>query len=74
MKAILITESTITMLASRYRIDAEDYADRLPMGYWFVTDFGEEIQSFDVVTAVNFDLWFVVVGDILNGWKEVIAL
>jgi hypothetical protein len=64
MKAIKITKDNRQLLASRFNVDVDDYDDMLPIGYWLVTDFGND-DTFDTLTEDMFQHNFIV-GDTLE--------
>jgi hypothetical protein len=71
-KAIKITTGNVGMLASRYSIMDEDKTELLPVGYWLVTDFGEDNPDYDVLTNGMFVTNFNLTGVTLeNGFVEV---
>lgn len=69
MKAILITDENIRMLASRYNIeDAEDY---LKVGLYLVTDFGIT-EAFVTLTEAKLNENYIRTGlELQNGFFEV---
>lgn len=69
IKAILITESNQSSLGSSYA-SVEDVEEQLPVGYYLVTEFGNE-ETFDVLTAEEFSSTFNVVGKINNDYLDV---
>jgi len=69
-KAILITTSNQDKLASRYNLEKWEYDERLPLGFYLVTDFGNE-DIFDVVNPTLFNETFVVGTALENGFVDV---
>lgn len=68
MKAIKVTEKNIDFLASRFNILPDDKEDRFPVGYYVVTDFGND-ETFDVVSEAVFLAKFVITDPELdNDW------
>lgn len=65
MKAILITKANQAMLASRYNMEEFDISARLPVGYYLVTDFGNE-ETFETLTPELFAQTYVKIEDIKN--------
>lgn len=68
MKAIKITEKTIDYLVTKFAVDPEDKADQFPLGYYVVTDFGND-ETFEVITeAVYLAKMVVTDPELDNGW------
>lgn len=53
MKAIQITAKNIDYLVTKFAVDPLDKADQFPLGYYAVTDFGND-ETFEVVTPAVF--------------------
>ena len=70
MKAILITEKNRPELMFRFDVEPGSEDDRLPLGYWCVTDFGEDL-SFFTLTPENFAATYVIIEEIENGWVAI---
>lgn len=70
LKATKITRDNQKELASKFDIVDGEEADELPLGFWLVTEFGNE-HSFDVLTPTNFDLLFVIEQEIRNGFYAI---
>lgn len=71
MKAILISTIDIQReLMIRFNVEPGSEDDRLPLGYWCVTDFGEDL-SFFTLTAEKFEETYVVIEEIENGWVAI---
>lgn len=71
MKAVLITTINRPMLAARYLVDVDDYDDMLPIGYYLVTDFGND-EKFDTLTTDNLNALFDIGPELENnGFFEV---
>lgn len=70
MKGIFITEGNRDTLASKFQVDKDD-PDLLPIGYWLVTDFGND-ETFETLTVENFTMIFSIVGSLKNGWKDLL--
>lgn len=70
MKAIKITADNQQLLASRFGVDVDDYDDVLPLGYWLVTDFGND-ETFDTLTEDMFNHNFIVGDKLENGFVAV---
>ena len=70
MKAILITEKNRPELMLRFNVEPGSEDDRLPLGYWCVTDFGEDL-SFFTLTPENFETSYVITETIENGWVAI---
>lgn len=71
-KSILITKTTQKMLASRHMIDEWDIDAVLPIGYYYVVDFGNEGDlPFETVTPEVYAEKFIVGEEIENGFVEV---
>lgn len=69
MKAILITDENIRMLASRYNI--EDVEDYLKVGLYLVTDFGIT-EVFVTLTEAKLNENYIRTGlELQNGFFEV---
>lgn len=74
MKACLIIDSNIDMLASRYQIESEDREDRLPLGYWLVASFGDEgLEPFEVVHPDALIDRYTLGEQLQNGFVELIS-
>jgi hypothetical protein len=74
MKAVLITKTNQAKLASRYFLDAIDYEDKMPIGYYLVCDFGDE-DVYELLTEVNLDANFTQTGAILaNDFFEIVRI
>lgn len=69
IKAILITENNQSSLGASYST-IDDAEDQLPIGYYLVTEFGNE-ETFDVLTAEEFSSTFNVVSKINNDYLDV---
>lgn len=70
MKAVLISSTNRDLLASRFET-ALDKEDQLPIGYFLVTDFGND-ETFEIISATNFDSLFERTGvDLKNDFFEV---
>lgn len=68
MKAIKITERNIDYLATKFAVDPLDKTDQFPLGYYAVTDFGND-ETFEVLTEGNYLAYLTVVDPELdNGW------
>jgi hypothetical protein len=71
MKAILISTVEIQReLMIRFDVEPGSEDDRLPLGYWCVTDFGEDL-SFFTLTPENFATSYVITETIENGWVAI---
>ena len=70
MKAILITEKNRPELMLRFNVEPGSEDDRLPLGYWCVTDFGEDL-SFFTLTPEKFAATYVIIEEIENGWVAI---
>jgi hypothetical protein len=57
MKAVLITKTNQAKLASRYFLDAIDYDDKMPIGYYLVCGFGDE-DNYELLTLASLDAAF----------------
>lgn len=70
MKAVKITAENQQFLASRFGVEPDDYTDMLPIGYWLVTDFGND-DTFDTLTEDMFNHNFIVGDTLENGFVAV---
>lgn len=71
MKAILISTVDIQReLMGRFDVEPGSEDERLPLGYWCVTDFGEDL-SFFTLTPENFTATYVIIEEIENGWVSI---
>jgi hypothetical protein len=71
MKAILISTVEIQReLMIRFNVEPGSEDDRLPLGYWCVTDFGEDL-SFFTLTPEKFEATYVILEEIENGWVSI---
>lgn len=70
MKAIYLTKTNVSEVASRYGIAEQDYEQFLPLGYYVVVDFGNE-DWYDLISVANFTKLFNKTGDIDNGWISI---
>lgn len=70
MKAILITTTNRQELMFRFNVEPGSEDERLPLGYWCVTDFGEDL-SFFTLTPEKFEATYVVIEEIENGWVAI---
>jgi hypothetical protein len=74
MKAVLITKTNQAKLASRYFLDAIDYDDKMPIGYYLVCGFSEE-DNYELLTEENLDANFTRTGAILaNDFFEIVRI
>jgi hypothetical protein len=72
MKAVLITKTNQSKLASRYFLDAIDFDDKMPLGYYLVCDFAVE-DNYELLTEVELDANFTRTGVILaNEFFEIV--
>lgn len=68
MKAIKITEKNVDYLCSKFGVDTIEKEERFPLGYYAVTDFGND-ETFDVITEAKFQSHFIVTEpELKNGW------
>lgn len=65
MKAVLITAENQRMLMERYALVEEMF---MPVGYYLVTDFGDENMDFSLLTKKNLEAQFDIGDPILNGF------
>lgn len=70
IKAILITENNQSSLGASYST-VDDVEDQLPIGYYLVTEFGNE-ETFDVLTTEEFSSTFNVVSALKNDYLDVV--
>jgi hypothetical protein len=72
MKAVLITKTNQAKLASRYFLDAIDYDDKMPIGYYLVCGFAVE-DNYELVTKEVLDANFTYDPDttLLNDFFEI---
>lgn len=70
MKAIMITATNRPELMFRFNVEPGSEDERLPIGYWCVTDFGEDL-SFFTLTPEKFEATYVVIEEIENGWVAI---
>ena len=71
MKAILISTVDIQRdLMIRFDVAVGSEDERLPLGYWCVTDFGEDL-SFFTLTPEKFADTYVIIEEIENGWVAI---
>lgn len=69
-KAVLITDSNQQKLGMKYNV--EDWEDILTPGYYILADFGEDVETFDVVSEENlWANWLRTDAKLLNEWFEV---
>jgi len=66
MKAVLITKKNQNMLATRFDLEHVNKAEKdeeLPIGYWLVTDFGND-DTFSLLTQEKlYEEFFVTIPD-----------
>jgi hypothetical protein len=71
MKAIKITDRTIDYLVTKFAVDPLDKNDQFPLGYYVVTDFGND-ETFEVLTEGNYLAYLTVTEpELKNGWVGV---
>ena len=68
-KGIKISSENFRMLADRFRVEDDDIPEVLPLGYWLVTDYGND-DNFDTLTVELFEERFIKGGGIDNGWYD----
>lgn len=68
MKAIYITTANRPMLMQRYNQIEEKF---FPLGYWLVTDFGDENMDFSLLTSDKLDELFDRGPAIQNGFIQI---
>lgn len=68
MKAIKITDRNIDYLVTKFAVDPEDKEAQFSIGYYVVTDFGND-ETFEVITeAVYLEKLVVTDEELENGW------
>jgi len=67
MKAIKITVENRSMLAGRF---GREDTNELPVGYWLVTDFGND-ETFETVTPARFAALFTVGETLKNDFVDI---
>jgi hypothetical protein len=71
IKGVSITTANRDMLAARFMVVADDYDDVLPLGYWLVTDFGND-DNFEILTTEKFSATYTAVDPIKNGFYDLL--
>lgn len=72
MKAVLITSANRGTLASRHEVESHDLDDMLPLGYYYLADFGDENLDYDLLQKVDLDRLFTIGVSLENGFFEIV--
>lgn len=70
LKAITITSSNQSSVATQYNVDLDDMDDRLPIGYILVAEFGTETYL-GVIEKAAFDQSLHTIATLDNDYVEV---
>ena len=68
-KAILVTSSNVEELNKRYHEIGTGVL--VTPGYWLVAPYRQLDGPYELLTKINFEKTYRIVGDIRNGFKEV---
>ena len=72
MKAILITTANREMLAGRHAIESFDLDDMLPLDYYYMADFGDDNEDYDLLLNADLDRLFIRGTKLENGFFEIV--
>lgn len=71
MKGIVITDKNRDVLASRFMVEPDDKTALLPLGYYLVTEFGND-ETFQTLTEDAFDASFTKGEMLKDDWFDMV--